>query len=254
MQYDILYPESASVVKFNLRRGETIVAESDAMIAMSTTVLLEAQRSGSFAGALFRKLVSHESFFLQKMTAQQDNAMLMIGHRDMGGIESVELDGNVGLIVQKGGFLAYHGDVDIDTKNQGVLKGLFSSEGIFLLHLKGRGTVFVSSFGAIHPFCLKSGEEIIVDNGHLVAWSDTCSYDVETASRNLIDAITSGECVACHFRGPGVVLVQTRNEGMFANYLGGSSRPTTTSIGNSLTNSINNSLRSTGIRINPDLF
>ncbi|WP_455795018.1 AIM24 family protein [Clostridium butyricum] len=36
-----------------------------------------------------------------------------------------------------------------------------------------KGTVFVSSYGAIHEINLNSNEEIIIDNSHLVAWDET---------------------------------------------------------------------------------
>ena len=37
-------------------------------------------------------------------------------------------------------------------------------------HKAGRGTLFVSSYGAIHALDVPSGEDMVVDNAHLVAW------------------------------------------------------------------------------------
>lgn len=215
MDYKILYPESASVVEFKLRSGETVYAESDAMICMSPTVNIESKLNGSFLGALFRSVVNNETIMLQKMTARRDGAKLLLGHSQIGGIESIELDGKVGLIVQKGGYLAHTGDIELETVSQGVVQGLFSGEGLFLMKAKGRGTMFVSSYGAIYSTYLDAGEELIVDNGHLVAWSDTMQYNMEKAGNGWMNAIMSGECLVCHFRGPGVLLLQTRNEAMF---------------------------------------
>ena len=116
-----------------------------------------------------------------------------------------------GLSIQKDGFLASTQGIDVDTKAQNLLQGFMSGEGFFILNARGRGTVFVSSYGMIHPINLESGEEVIIDNGHLVAWPDYMNYEIERATNGWISSITSGEGVVCRFRGPGVVLIQTRN-------------------------------------------
>ena len=74
-------------------------------------------------------------------------------------------------------------------------------------------------YGAIHAINLGPGEEVIIDNGHLVAWPDYMNYKIEKASSGWISSITSGECLVCRFQGPGVVLVQTRNPASFAGWI-----------------------------------
>ena len=69
----------------------------------------------------------------------------------------------------------------------------------------------MSSYGAIHAINLAQGEEYIVDNGHLVAWADYMQYQITKASNGWINSIMSGECLVCRFKGPGIVLIQTRN-------------------------------------------
>jgi uncharacterized protein (TIGR00266 family) len=98
---------------------------------------------------------------------------------------------------------------------QNLLKGLFSGEGFFVLRASGMGTLFVSSYGAIHPIELSEGQEFVVDNGHLVAWPETMEYKIQKASSGWISSLTSGEGLVCRFRGPGRVLIQTRNPGGF---------------------------------------
>ena len=41
---------------------------------------------------------------------------------------------------------------------------MFSGEGLFILNISGRGTVFLSSYGAIHAINLAPGEEYIVED------------------------------------------------------------------------------------------
>ncbi len=134
----------------------------------------------------------------------------------------MELDGTYSLRVQKDGFLAATSDIQVDTAMQNLMQGLFSREGFFVVNIHGRGTVFLSSYGAIHAINLTPGEEVIVDNGHLghlVAWPDYMNYRIEKASNGWISSIMSGECLVCRFKGPGVVLIQTRNPSSFGEWL-----------------------------------
>ena len=215
MKYEILYPEAFPVVKCQLEQGEKIKAESDAMITMSATVDVEGKMDGGILSGLARKFLAGESFFFQELIASRGPGAVLLGHPLPGGILDVELDGSYGLVVQKDGYLASTQGIQVDTKMQNLSKGLFSGEGFFVLNVTGRGTVFVSSYGVIHPVNIADGEEVIIDNGHLVAWPDYMQYSIEKASSGWISSVTSGECLVCRFRGPGVVLIQTRNPSGF---------------------------------------
>ncbi len=219
MKYEILYPEAFPIVKFDLKRGEKIKAESDAMIAMSATIDVEGKMDGGILGGLARAVLSGESMFFQELTARRGDGEVLIGHQLPGGILDLELDGSYGLMVQKNGFLASTSGIDVSTKAQNIMRGLFSGEGFFILHVNGRGVVFISSYGVIHPINLDDGEEFIVDNGHLVAWPDYMEYTIEKASSGWISSMTSGEGLVCRFRGPGIVLIQTRNPDSFAQWI-----------------------------------
>ena len=219
MKYEILYPEAFPIVKLYLRRGEKIKAESDAMIAMSATVDVEGKMEGGILSGLARKFLTGESMFLQELHAVRGDGEVLIGHAEPGGILDLELDGSYGLRIQQGGFLAATEGIDVDTKMQNLSRGLFSGEGFFILNARGKGTVFVSSYGVIHPINLEQGEEVIIDNGHLVAWPDYMEYKIEKASQGWISSMTSGEGLVCRFRGPGVVLIQTRNPGGFKDWM-----------------------------------
>jgi len=215
VKYEILYPEAFPVVECWLERGESIKAESDAMIAMSDTVDVEGKMDGGILGGLARKVLSGESMFFQELTARRGPGKVIFGHALPGGILDVMLDGSYGLTIQKDGFLAAEQGIEISTKAQNLSRGLFSGEGFFVLNARGRGTLFVSSYGVIHPITIERGEEFIIDNGHLVAWPDHMDYKIEKASSGWISSFTSGEGLVCRFRGPGTVLIQTRNPDSF---------------------------------------
>ena len=219
MKYEILYPEAFPVVKFHLERGEKIKAESDAMIAMSATIDVEGKLEGGILSGLARKFLSGESMFFQELHATRGAGEVLLAHSQPGGILDLELDGSYGLRVQKNGFLAGSDTIQVETKAQNLMQGIFGGEGFFILRVSGRGTVFVSSYGVIHPVNLEAGEEILIDTGHLVAWPDYMEYTVEKASKGWISSFTSGEMAVCRFRGPGIVLIQTRNPDAFGSWI-----------------------------------
>ena len=220
MRYEILYQDAFPIVKCQLQQGERIKAESDAMIGMSSTIDVSGGTEGGIMRGLGR-LLSGESFFFQYLTATRGNGEILLGHAIPGGIIDVELDGSYGLRVQKNGFLAATEGIQVDTKAQNLMRGMFSGEGLFILNISGRGTVFLSSYGSIHAINLAPGEEYVVDNVHLVAWADYMQYSIEKASSGWGNSIMSGECLVCRFRGPGIVLIQTRNPRSFKNWLAG---------------------------------
>ena len=220
MKYEILYQDAFPLVKCELQRGERIKAESDAMVAMSATLEVNGAMNGGVIGGLARRMLTGESFFFQTIDAVRGDGSVLLGHPAPGGIIDVELDGSYSLRVQKTGFLAATDSIQVDTTMQNLAQGLFSREGFFVVKISGRGTVFLSSYGAIHAINLADNEEYIVDNGHLVAWPDYMNYKIEKASNGWISSFMSGECLVCRFRGPGVVLIQTRNPASFRQWLG----------------------------------
>ena len=220
MNYEILHQDAFPIIQCDLNAGETLKAEADAMISMTQNLDISGSTGdGGVLGTLARKFLTGESFFFQTIKATRGAGRVLLGHSAPGGIIDVELDGNYGLRVQKDGFLAATEGVQVDTATQNLMQGLFSREGFFVLNIRGRGTVFLSSFGAIHTISLAENEEVIIDNGHLVAWPDYMKYKIEKASNGWLSSMMSGECLVCRFRGPGVVLIQTRNPDSFKFWL-----------------------------------
>ena len=218
MKYDILYKEAFPIVEVKLDKGEMIKAESGAMVSMSQTIDVEGKIDGGIMQGLGRML-SGEKFFFQTLVANRGPGEVLLAPAAMGGIVDIELDGSYGMCIQKDGFLAATQNIEVATKMQNLFKGLFSGEGFFILKVLGRGTVFINSLGAIHAVNIPSGQEAIIDNSHLVAWPDYMNYTLEKASKGWISSWTSGEGIVCRFKGPGTVLIQTRNPGAFGAWI-----------------------------------
>jgi uncharacterized protein (AIM24 family) len=130
-----------------------------------------------------------------------------------GDIVPIQLDGRTQWNVGKGGFLAMTDGVVKETKSQGFGKAMFSGEGLFVHRISGVGTLFVTSLGAIVQRQLRQGEQWIVDNGHLVAW--TCPYTIERAGGGIMSGMHAGEGLVCRFTGPGIVYIQVNNNKRF---------------------------------------
>jgi len=218
MNYKILYKDAFPLLEIILDQKESIKAESDAMVSMSNTIDLEGKLEGGLLAGLGRMLAG-EKFFFQTLKATRGSGSALLAPVVPGGIVDVELDGSYGLCVQKDGFLAATEYINVETQMQNLAKGFLSREGFFILKIKGKGIVFVNSYGSIHPITLKDGEETIIDNGHLVAWPEYMSYKIEKASKGWISSFTSGEGLVCRFRGPGTILIQSRNPQGFGSWI-----------------------------------
>ncbi|GBD35598.1 hypothetical protein HRbin36_00711 [bacterium HR36] len=218
MRYELIAPGPFAMLKVCLDYGESLKAEAGAMIAKSDTVDVYGKMEGGFLKGLTRMLAG-ESFFFQTLTASRGPGEVLLAHAIPGDIYPIPLDGSGDYILQKDGFFAATAEVDISTKVQNLWKGLFSGEGFFVLRASGAGTLFVSSYGMIHPLDLGDGQEMVVDNGHLVAWPASMDYKIEKASSGWISSLTSGEGLVCRFRGPGRVFIQSRNPTGFAAWI-----------------------------------
>ena len=219
MEYKILYQDTFPMIECYLSSGESIKAESGAMVGMDNTLDIEGKLEKGLMGGLTRMLAGEKIFF-QNIKDSRGAGKVLLAPTTLGSVLDYQLDGMNDLIVQKDGYLASEHSVDVSTKTQNLAQGLFSGEGFFILKVSGRGTVFLNSYGSIHEIDLQAGQEYIVDNQHLVAWSSSTDYKIEKASSSgWISSLTSGEGLVCRFRGPGKVFILTRNPSSFARWV-----------------------------------
>ena len=148
----------------------------------------------------------------------------MMAPSDPGGIVLHKLHGTVGggvgpddLLLTSGAYIASDSTVSVTSEMQGGAMGnsLLSGTGYFLLRASGRGFIACGAYGAVHKYELKEGEIRSVDNGHLLAWSASMRYWVGLASSGrgmagrVMNSMTSGEGLMCHFDGPGTLYLQS---------------------------------------------
>lgn len=170
---------------------------------------------GGFLKSAMRSMLGGESFFVNTFTAQGGPGQISFAPSLPGDIITVAVSGE--LFVQSGSFLASEMGIDIETKWGGATS-FFSSEGLFLLNLKGSGQALVSSFGAIHKMTLDGTNDVIIDTGHVVAFEPTVQWKVKKVA-GFITSLMSGEGLVCEFSGAGDVWLQTRSNQAFLDWL-----------------------------------
>jgi uncharacterized protein (TIGR00266 family) len=210
MKYEILYKPSYSLLVITLNPGESITAESGAMTYMQPTLEVKTEkREKSFWGSLSLALVGGQSFFVNQYSATGQTGEAAFSAAPLGDIETLTVSADRGFIIQKSAYVASQQGINLDIKWEGFSKGLFG-QGLFMIRASGEGLLFINTFGAIDRHVLSPGEKLIVDNFHLVAFSDTCQYVVRKFG-GLKETILGGEGLVTEITGPGDVYIQTKN-------------------------------------------
>jgi uncharacterized protein (TIGR00266 family) len=215
MQTEILYGPAYAAAKVTLNAGESVRAEAGAMLAMTPTLQVETSTQGGVLKGLRRSLLGGESFFMNTFTAQANGDELWLAPTMAGDVVSWPIQST--LFVASGSFLASSAGVDVDS-SWGGAKTFFSSEGLFMLKVSGQGEVIISSYGAIHAIDLQAGQTYTVDTGHLVAWTETVTYNVRKVG-GWKSTFFSGEGLVCDLTGPGRIYLQTRSQEDFLGWL-----------------------------------
>lgn len=215
MEHDVLYRPSYSLLKIKLRQGEAVSAEAGAMVSMSSSIEIKTAAKGGIFGALKRSVLGGESFFVNTFMAA-DSGEVTFAPTLPGDIHALELTGQ-SFYAQSGAYIASAPDIQVDTKWGGA-KTFFSREGLFLLKMTGTGSVFLSSYGAIHEIDLEPGQKYIVDTGHMVAFAEGVGYNVKRVG-GLKSTLFSGEGLVCELTGPGKIFLQTRSADAFLAWL-----------------------------------
>lgn len=215
--YDIQHQGAFALAIVQLQAGQSIQAESGAMVSMSANIDLQSQMKGGLMGAL-KRAVGGESVFVSTFTAQGSPGEVTFAPGPPGDVAAIEMN-NQTFFVQSSSYLAGDMSLTIDTRWGGA-KSFFGGEGLFVLQVQGTGLLLVSSFGSIHRKMLQPGERYVVDTGHLVAWQGHLQYELRKAAQSgWFRSMVSGEGIVAEFQGPGEILIQTRNLAAFAGIL-----------------------------------
>ena len=219
MRTSIEFDPSYSLLTVELDPGESIKAETGAMVAQAGVDMKTGMGGGGLFGGI-RRMIGGESFFLNTFTGEGAGGWVSLAPPSPGDIGSFELQPGTNLFIQSSSFLACTENVQTDTQFQGF-RGFFSGESLFFIRSyaeRGSGTVFYNSYGAIKRVPVTPGQELVVDTGHLVAFSDDVEYSIGKVG-GIGSLIAGGEGLVMRFRGNGHVWVQSRNLASLADKL-----------------------------------
>lgn len=218
------------ILKVQLDRGDRIFCESGAMVAMDEALSLTGKAKGGFFSSLGRKLLDDESFFQQQVEAPSMPGEVLLSPALAGDICVLNVSSTEHYTMSDGCYLANTENVTIKMATQGLSKALFGGtgsglKGFFTLKAEGEGQLVVSGFGSLRELEVTPEKPLLVDNGHLVAWSSELHYElsISTAHRgffgSMVESVTSGEGIILKFTGRGKVIVCSRNRDAFADWI-----------------------------------
>ena len=218
MKFDVKYKPSYAMVVVNFDQGESITAEAGAMTYMTPNIEVHTRkREKSLLGTLGLSLIGGQSFWVNDYTCTSGSGEAGFVAAPVGDIKQLDIAPGSGYVIQKSAYIASTQGIDLDVKWEGFTKGLFG-QGLFMLRANGSGQMFINTFGAIDTHTLQPGQTLIVDNFHLVGFSETCSYKV-TRFGGLKETLLGGEGLVTQITGPGDVYIQTKNLQEFAEWL-----------------------------------
>ncbi len=215
--FEIGYQPAHSLAKVTLQPNESVIAESGAMVGMSTNVNMQTQSQGGMMGGL-KRMFGGESFFRNTFTAQNGPGEVLLAQALCGDMAILEMTPN-GYFIQNSAYIASSLDVNVETQTGGF-KGFFSGAGVFILRATSQqpGQVLIGAFGGIQE--IQCDGNMVIDTGHLVAWDGTLNYKIAKSGAGWIASYLSGEGLVCDFEGQGRIWIQSRNPGEYGQTVG----------------------------------
>ncbi|MGE3270724.1 MAG: TIGR00266 family protein [Chloroflexota bacterium] len=215
MQVDLRHQPALSLAVATLDPNESIKVEPGAMVSYSADITVETKAEGGFLGGL-KRMFGGENFFQNEFTAGARGGEITLAHPLIGDMGIIEVDQR-GFMLKSGGYIASEAGVSFDSQWGGA-RGFFSGAGLILLRVSGSGKLVYGCYGGVEPRTLAPGETYVVDTGHIVGFDATVNFQVQRIG-GWKSTLLSGEGLVCHLTGPGRILMQTRSEEAFVQWL-----------------------------------
>jgi len=196
-------------VTVNIPADKILKVEASAMATMDTNMQMKTVMRGGLS-----RLVTRESIFINEFTAKGAPGEIGIAPAAPGDLCHQYLDNQI-IYLQNSAFVACGPNIEMESKWQGLVKGFFSGESLFLIRAKGTGDLWFNSYGAIIEIDVT--DDYVVDTSNIVAFTDGLEYNI-TKVGGYKSLFFSGEGLVCRFKGQGKVWIQTRGSNAFVNW------------------------------------
>lgn len=198
-----------SFLTVSLPADSTLKVEASAMATMDTHIRMKTKARGGLG-----RFLTGENIFINEFTAEGAPAEIGIAPGTPGDLIHRYLDNEI-IYLQNSAYVASAMDVEVETKWQGLVKGFFSGESLFLIRCSGSGDLWFNTYGAAIEIDVDG--EYVVDTGNIVAFTDGLEYKI-TKVGGYKSLFFSGEGFVCRFSGSGKVWIQTRGTQAFASW------------------------------------
>jgi len=208
-------------VEIELDPQEAVIAEAGSFMMMDQAIKMETifgdgrAQEQSFMGKLLsagKRVLTGESLFMTVYSnTGNSKQQVTFAAPYPGKIIPLDLSLYQGkLICQKDAFLCAAKGVSIGIEFQKRLgTGLFGGEGFIMQKLEGNGWAFVHSCGTIIERELKPGEQLKIDTGCIVAFTQEVDYDIQFVG-GIKNTLFGGEGIFfAQLTGPGKVWIQS---------------------------------------------
>ena len=211
VQFEIKGQPDYSALTLHLQPTQSVNCEIGSMMSMAPNLKLVSKFKGGFG-----RLLTGENLVVNRYSASRHGGgPLTIIPGLPGDIAHTPLDNDV-VFLQKGTYLASSENIKTSYKYQGVIKGLFSGGGLFLIECRGVGDLFFSGNGGLLPIDVRG--DFVVDTNHIVGFTEGLDYRI-TSIGGYKSLFFSGEGLVAQFSGVGKVWVQTHNLAAFVSWL-----------------------------------
>ncbi len=219
-----LYGEDMQFVEIELDPGESAIAEAGAMMYKDAVIKMEtvfgdgshSGQGGGFMDKLLgagKRLVTGESLFTTVFShaGASGKARVAFAAPYPGTIIPVKLSDFGGRVIcQKDSFLCAAKGVSLGIFFQKkILTALFGGEGFIMQKLEGDGQAFMHAGGCVVERELEPGQQLHVDTGCVVGFTDGTGFDVQQVG-GIKSMLFGGEGVfMAVLTGPGKVWLQS---------------------------------------------
>jgi len=205
METEVRNRPSFANIRVQLSAGDSIIAESDAMASMSSSIEMSTRFNGGPIRAVGKRFLGGESLFVNEFTTRSSGE-LVLTQAFPGDIECIELKGNT-LYLQPGAYVASEPGVTLGLGWAGI-SSFVGREGLFRLKVSGHGRIWFGAYGGI--FIREIEHEYVVDTGHLVAYEPTIGIRMGMAG-GIFSSFFGGEGLVTRVTGPGRIYMQSRS-------------------------------------------
>lgn len=220
LKYEITGGEAFAAVKIILDKpGQQVIGDGGAMIYMTGNVNMTTKSSGGIMKGLKRSFSGESMFQNYFELTQGSEGYVVFSPGVPGSIVHMHLTQGDQWTLSKGAYICGTPSVQVSTRRGGI-KQMFGGEGYFLTDIstEAEGDVWMGGYGFIERHDIRDGEEFIVDNGVMLAFTSNMPYSL-TKVGGKKSFILGGEGVVIKYTGPGVVYTQNRDMSALASLL-----------------------------------